>query len=107
MFEKLAQAAEGMATGVSRRRFLVRLGGGAAALAATLGGVLAQSALARKPSAPTLYCDVVITPPQCAGAAVGAPCGRERDYGGRRGKWLFCHASTAQLPNGTYGCSCF
>jgi len=41
MFEKLSQAAEQLATNVSRRQFLGRFGGGALALATAVGGLLA------------------------------------------------------------------
>ena len=46
MFEKLRQAAEQTAAGVSRRQFLGWLGAGAAALAASVGGLMAHRALA-------------------------------------------------------------
>ena len=41
MFDKLSQAAEQLATNVSRRQFLGRFGGGALALATAVGGLLA------------------------------------------------------------------
>jgi hypothetical protein len=41
MFEKFGQAAEQVATSVSRRQFLGRLGGAALAAAAAVGGLLA------------------------------------------------------------------
>ena len=46
MFEKLSQAAEHMATNVSRRQFLGRFAAGALALATALGGLLALPDLA-------------------------------------------------------------
>jgi hypothetical protein len=47
MFDKLGQAAEKLATHVSRRAFLGRLGQGALGLAATVGGMLAFPAQAQ------------------------------------------------------------
>ncbi len=47
MFEKVSQAAERVATGLSRRGFLGRLGRGALGVAAALGGVLALPGQAR------------------------------------------------------------
>src|SRR5262245_49716829 len=41
MFEKVGRIAEGLAGSVSRRQFLGRLGGGALALAAAVGGLVA------------------------------------------------------------------
>jgi hypothetical protein len=46
MFERISDAAERVATNVSRRAFLGRLGQGALGLAAILGGVLAFPAQA-------------------------------------------------------------
>jgi hypothetical protein len=47
MFAKVSEVAERLATRVSRRSFLGRLGKGALALAGALGGVLAFSSDAR------------------------------------------------------------
>jgi len=47
MFDKVSQAAEKLATLVSRRAFLGRLGHGALGLAAVIGGVLALPSQAR------------------------------------------------------------
>lgn len=47
MFEKLMQAAEQLATGVSRRQFLGRLGRAALAAAAVVGGAAAMAGEAR------------------------------------------------------------
>jgi hypothetical protein len=47
MFDKISDAAEKLATHVSRRAFLGRLGPGALGLAAVIGGVLAYPAHAR------------------------------------------------------------
>ena len=74
MFEKLTQAAEQLATNVSRRQFLGRFGGSALALATALGGLLAltgdaEAATVCGPNSPY----------QCRGRPVGSPCGtRER-----------------------------
>jgi hypothetical protein len=47
MFEKIGDAAEKMATNVSRRAFLGRLGQGALGLTAVIGGMLAFPGQAR------------------------------------------------------------
>jgi hypothetical protein len=56
MFEKVSQAAERLATRVSRRDFLGRLGKSALALAGALGGVLAFSGRALAQRAPWASC---------------------------------------------------
>jgi hypothetical protein len=67
MFEKIGRAAEGLATnaGVSRRGFLGRLGDGALAAAALLGGVFASSATAQS--------GVVCCKYSCKGGYRGGP----------------------------------
>ena len=47
MLEKVSEIAEQAATNVSRRQFLGRFGGAAAATAAALGGLLALPAVAQ------------------------------------------------------------
>src|SRR5262245_13086762 len=94
MFEKLSQAAEKTAAGVSRRNFLGRLGAGAAVVAATLGGVLAQPANAagrpRKGS-----CDYYYSDGACRGVQLGSFCGY-------RSKCV----ANADLGGGVYACGC-
>ncbi len=70
MFEKFSEFAERSATNVSRRQFLGRLGRGALAAAATVGGLLAfpdPAEAARK------YCGTG-SGPSCATKSVGDPC---------------------------------
>ena len=75
MFEKLSQAAEQMATKVSRRQFLGRLGGGALALATAVGGLLAlpDAAEAARPA--------------CGPGSVRACQGRWNGAGCRMGRY--------------------
>ena len=54
MFDRVGNLAERVATNVSRRSFLGRLGQGAFGLAAVIGGVLAFPASGR--ANPTKYC---------------------------------------------------
>ena len=71
MFDKLSQAAEQLATNVSRRQFLGRFGGGALALATAVGGLLALPDVAeagRRTCGPN-------SAVQCPGRTVGALCG--------------------------------
>ena len=70
MFEKLSQAAEQMATGASRRQFLGRFGGAATALAAAVGALLAQPAVARGGN---FVCDAS-SADGCAGKTVQSKC---------------------------------
>ena len=56
MFEKLTQAAEQLATNVSRRQFLGRFGGGALALATAVGGLLALPDVAEAAANRTARC---------------------------------------------------
>jgi hypothetical protein len=74
MFEKLGQVAEQMATNVSRRQALGRIGRAALAAAAAIGGMLAFGEVAEAQSA---VCGPGSTP-SCAGRAVGSVCGPER-----------------------------
>jgi len=60
MFDKVSQAAERLATHVSRRAFLGRLGQGALATAGVLGGMLAFGG---KAQAYILWCGGVQCPP--------------------------------------------
>src|SRR5712692_10541234 len=57
MFDKVSQAAEKLATNVSRRAFLGRLGQGALGLAAVIAGVVALPSQAQ---AGQQYCVIVI-----------------------------------------------
>ena len=87
MFEKLSQAAELMATRVSRRQFLGRFGGGAMALATALGGLLAipGQAQAAQVCGPNSYF-------ACAGRPVGSLCGTPSRPGRcRRAPDCYCH----------------
>src|SRR5262249_13954310 len=93
MFKKVCQASEQVAAGVSRRRFLGRLGAGAAALAASLGGLMAQRAIAS--GGPKRVCDNFYSD-VCRGAAVGTSCGS---------KGAKCRA-TRDLGGGLYECHC-
>jgi hypothetical protein len=72
MLEKISQVAEQVATSVSRRQVLDRLGRAALAAAATAGGVLAlsQVAHARAPGICGRRSDRA-----CRGKAVGSLCG--------------------------------
>jgi hypothetical protein len=72
MFEKLGQAAEQMATKVSRRQFLGRLGRGAMAAAATVGGLLTLPDVAE---AGARRCGPNSVG-SCRGKKVGAICNR-------------------------------
>jgi hypothetical protein len=77
MFERVGNLAERVATNVSRRAFLGRLGQGAMGLAVVLAGVFASRAQAR----PTKKCCVCSSPQfgvWCAYAPYGgtAPCPR-------------------------------
>ena len=87
MFEKLSQAAEQMATRVSRRQFLGRFGGSALALATALGGLLAltgdaEAATVCGPNSPY----------QCRGRPVGSLCGTPSRPGRCKGA-PNCHCS--------------
>ena len=100
MFDKFNRLAEAAATNVSRRRFLGRLGRGAMALAASLGGLLAMSPDAMAARAPRM-CETDFSFPDCQGMPVGSPCiGAD----GREGK---CYAGGEVAP-GTklYYCGC-
>ena len=54
MFEKFGRIAEQVATNVSRRQFLGRVGGGAMAVAAAVGGLLALPTVAKADRRPRL-----------------------------------------------------
>jgi hypothetical protein len=111
MFDKVSQAAEQVATNVSRREFLGGVGRGAAVLAAMLGGLLATPGLAAagKPCAsngdcpnkqicvggrcvkgqgPRL-CDASSVP-ECVGLGEGQTCG-PFGYG------TYCHSGPSCL----------
>jgi len=77
MFQKLQRMAEEAATLVSRRRFLGRVGRGAMAAAAAMGGLLALTGEAH--AAP--MCDATSNL-QCRNRPVGTACGT-RDRPGR------------------------
>jgi hypothetical protein len=79
MFDKVSQAAEKLATGVSRRAFLGRLGQGALATAGVLGAMLAfrGQAQADQPQSTCCVCPTglgPIAPYSYACVAVGSPC---------------------------------
>ncbi len=89
MFEKVSQVAEEMATRVSRRRFLGRVGGAALIAAAAVGGILAfpgntvanQKCSSDSDCSPGQvcffgHCALVCTggDPLCFGATVGSRC---------------------------------
>ncbi|MEX2308601.1 MAG: twin-arginine translocation signal domain-containing protein [Pirellulales bacterium] len=77
MFEKVNQMAEQMATSVSRRQFLGRLGRGALVAAGVVGGFLAFGSEAQ---AGKRVCGADSVA-YCAGRVVGAPCGSPRRPG--------------------------
>src|SRR3954468_9433635 len=95
MFEKLSQAAEQLATGASRRQFLGRFGGAAAALAAAVGALLALPARA---AGGNTVCDPDHSESQCAGVLEGTMCFRDD---GKRGR---CRRASG--PTGKTGCYC-
>ena len=80
MFGKLSQAAEQLATNVSRRQFLGRLGGGALALATALGGLLALPAVAHGKRPPPAVCSAT-SEWACIGMPVGSICEDGRQGG--------------------------
>jgi hypothetical protein len=67
MFERINQAAERAAAGVSRRMFLGRLGRGALVAAGALGGVLAlpRPAEAKPPCPGRKFCGYTMAGPVC------------------------------------------
>jgi hypothetical protein len=81
MFERIGEKAEQLATSVSRREFLGRLAGGALAVAAAVGGILALPSVAHADRPGPGYCDPALSIPDCAGAMEGWACGG-LDYGG-------------------------
>ncbi len=78
MLEKVSQVAEQVATSVSRRQFLGRLGAGAMSVAAAVGGVLALSAVAH--AGPNHICSG--NSGICAGLSANSGC-ENRDGPGR------------------------
>ena len=96
MLEKVSQIAEQAATNVSRRGFLGRLGRGAAATAAALGGLLALPAATRAGRGGRICADPS-TVPQCSGLPVGSPCVAP---GGVEGK-----CSAKKKVAGVYDCN--
>jgi hypothetical protein len=76
MFDKFSEAAEKLATNVSRRAFLGRLGEGALALAAVVGGVLALPSRAQA-TRPGKCCTYRCGFYECIYSAVhnSCPCG--------------------------------
>ncbi len=78
MLEKLQKMAEEAATRVSRRRFLGRVGRGALAAAAAMGGLLALGGDAHAAQ----MCDATSQALQCRNQPVGTLCGT-RDRPGR------------------------
>jgi hypothetical protein len=69
MFEKVSQAAERAAVGVSRREWLGLLGRGAFVAAATAAGVLASTGTAQA----AIACSAASSS-ACVGKAQGSPC---------------------------------
>jgi len=99
MFDKLSQAAEQLATNVSRRQFLGRFGAGALALATALGGLLALTGEAQ---AATVCGPGSIS--YCRGRPVGSSCGSAR---GPRGICMHLPLCTCRTcPRGTDWQSC-
>jgi len=88
MLEKLSQMAESMATGVSRRQFLGRLGRAALTVAAATGGLLALAAIAQAGRQPRLC---VGGSPGCVGVLEGYPCSADDAFGkcagAKGGRW--------------------
>ena len=80
MFEKVGQIAEQVATSVSRRQFLGRLGGGAMAVAAGVGGLLALPAVAHGKRPPPAVCSAT-SEWACIGLPVGSVCEDGRQGG--------------------------
>ena len=80
MFERVGQLAERAAMGVSRRRFLGRLGRAAAGAAGVLGGLLLVSADARAARRPPRLCSEN-SYGGCAGMYEGSSCSQERAFG--------------------------
>jgi hypothetical protein len=78
MLEKISQAAEKMATSTSRRQFLGRVGRGAMALAAAIGGVLASSGVAHG-KRPIRVCS--FSSVYCSNVPVGSACFSPRGTG--------------------------
>jgi hypothetical protein len=62
MFDRVSEAAEKLATNVSRRAFLGRLGQGALGLAAVIGGVLALPSQARAGAGAAVWCRISNAP---------------------------------------------
>lgn len=79
MFDKVSQMAEEMATRVSRRQFLGRVGYGAMRAAGIAGALLALPALGRADKKPPAVCTG--GDPGCIGSFIGSPCGGGRDGG--------------------------
>ena len=71
MLEKVCEIAEQAATSVSRRQFLGRIGRGAAATAAVLGGLLALPAVSHA-GKKVQTCS--LDGPTCLGQLAGSPC---------------------------------
>lgn len=95
MFDKLSEAAESLATNVSRRAFLGRLGQGALVVAGVLGGMLAAASTAQAYGCPS-------GTSQC-GARLGNCC--------PKGQWC-CRCNTYSDPGHCSttrqkGCACF
>jgi hypothetical protein len=89
MLEKFSQIAERAATKASRRQFLGRLGRGAMALAAALGGLLT---LVEDAQAATVVCGPSSLW-QCRGRPVGSVCGTPS----RPGRCVGAPACTCKL----------
>lgn len=96
MLRKFNQLAERAATDVSRRQFLGRVGRGAGAAAAALGGLLAAGApvLAGKK---VRICADPSTYGPCSGLPLGSPCGVNDS--GR------CASSLDEISPGVYNCN--
>jgi hypothetical protein len=88
MFDRVSQAAEKLATNVSRREFMGGLGKGALALAGAMGGMLAFPRLVQARQA--YYCG----------------CGGEFGDGGIACTYSCPDGSTLTSPPGTSNCTC-
>jgi hypothetical protein len=62
MFDRVSEAAEKLATNVSRRAFMGRLGQSALGLAAVIGGVLALPSQARAGAGAAVWCRISNAP---------------------------------------------
>ena len=93
MFEKFHQMAEQMATSVSRRQFLGRVGRGALIAAGVVGGFLASGSEAQAGKRKLCSADSYF---QCAGRVQGSLCGTPS----RPGKCVGAPDCTCQVQGG-------